>query len=267
MDRGYIIVAQNSGTINYIECARTLCKNIKTIMPGSSVTLLTDKPIKSKEFDHVVLFPHGDKCKDKQWKLDNDWQVYDASPYEYTIKLEADMYLPRSIEHWWATLKNHDLVISTTIRNYLNEISDVQFYRRIIYENKLPDTYNAITYFRKSDQAKNFFSIVRDVFENWDQYKKLIKCYDQEQASTDFVYALAAHIMGPENCTLPHFTEMSMIHMKHAINGGTTDLWCDEFLFELHPESFRINTVPQLYPVHYHVKWFWEVIQSELYGS
>ena len=41
----------------------------------------------------VIKLPYGDQAPDSDWKLVNDWQVYEASPYEYTIKLEADMYM------------------------------------------------------------------------------------------------------------------------------------------------------------------------------
>jgi hypothetical protein len=256
MNRGFLIVAQNNAQTDYVFCATQLCKNIKQKMPGASVTLLTDKKVKLPYFDYVRTFPHGDQCLDHEWKLANDWQVYDASPYEYTIKLEADLYLPRSIDHWWNTLCKRDLVLMTTIRNYTNEISNERFYRKFIYTNGLPDTYNAITYFRKSLRAEKFFLIVRDVFNNWPEYLKILKPVDTFVPSTDFVYAVAAHIMGRDDCILPDFTDFSMIHMKPMVNQLITRDWCDQLLYEITPETLRINTIPQMYPVHYQVKRF-----------
>jgi hypothetical protein len=256
MNRGFIITAQNNDHTDYVFCAKQLCRNIKQKMPGASVTLLTDKMVDEPVFNHVVVFPHGDQCVGQDWKLANDWQVYDASPYEYTIKLEADLYLPRSIDHWWNTLSKHDLVLMTTIRNYTNEISHEKFYRRFITENNLPDTYNAITYFRKSTTAQLFYSVVGNIFENWNDYLKILRPVDTFTPSTDFVYAIAAHIMGVENCTLPNFTDFSMTHMKPMINSLVTHNWCEQLIYEITPESMRINTIPQMYPVHYHVKKF-----------
>ena len=265
MNRGFVIVAQNNNTTDYIECASVLAQRIRTIMPDSSVSLLTDRAIKNSVFDHVIRFPHGDQCKKQEWKLANDWQVYDASPYNFTIKLEADIYLPRSIEHWWKILRDRDLVLTTTIRNYTNQISRERFYRKVVDDTGLPDVYNAITYFRRSKFAEQFFSLVRDIFENWDQYRSLLVCYEGEQATTDFVYALAARILGEENCIMPDFTDMSMIHMKQMINAAASSDWTREYLYELDSECFRINTIPQLYPVHYHVKHFAQIIKQELY--
>jgi hypothetical protein len=251
-----MILAQNNSQTDYVDCAQVLCARIKQLMPQTHVTLLTDVPVSSGRFDQVRLFPHGDHCADQEWKLANDWQIYDSSPYEHTLKIEADIYLPRSIDHWWHTLCNHDLVLMTTIRNYTNAISQEKFYRRFITQNQLPDIYNAITYFKKSSTAQKFYLIVRDIFENWPQYLSILRDSGQTEPSTDFVYSLAAHIMGVEHCTLPAFSEFSMIHMKQMINGLSTHDWTDQLIYEIDPVSFRINTIPQLYPVHYHIKSF-----------
>lgn len=234
---------------DYVKCAKALELSIKNVMPDANVTIVTTE-----------MLPYGDQAPDTFWKLQNDWQVYEASPYEYTIKLEADMYLPRSIEHWWDALKDRDVVVSTTIRDFKQELSDIKAYRRFITDNKLPDTYNGLTYFRKSELAEKFFAIVRDVFENWDEYRKSLKCNVDEIATTDWAYAIAAHILGEENTTLPQFNSMSMVHMKQFINGLPTEKWTDTFIHELYSHSFRINTMAQMYPVHYHVKEFADVI-------
>lgn len=264
MNKGFIIIAQDSETTNYIKCAELLCQNIKMQMPNESVTLLTDKKINLPYFDNIIIFPYGDKCINDSWKLANDWQVYDASPYEFTIKIEADFYLPRSISHWWEILKYHDLNICTTIRNYKNEISDNRFYRKIVDSNNLPDTYNGLTYFKKSKNAENFYQCVKDIFENWNLYKAEIKCPNDELATTDFVYAIAASIIGEEICTMPHFNDFSFIHMKKAINSLTSNNWFEEYVYEISRDTLRINTIPILYPLHYHVKEFCNILRDEL---
>lgn len=262
MTQGYVILAQNTNIINYVDCARTLAKSIKRVMSNASVAIVTNDVVDDNVFDHVIPLPHGDLDPDGTWKLINDWQVYDASPYDYTIKLEADMFIPKSIDYWWDVLKHKDLVISTTIRNFKQEISTVRSYRKFIDDNKLPDCYNAITYFKKSELAEKFFAIVKNVFENWDNYKLVLKCNSNELATTDWVYAIASHILGIEDTTLPWFTDMSMIHMKQYINGLPSEDWTDTLVYEILPNTFRINTVPQEYPVHYHIKTFSQKLLS-----
>lgn len=253
MTRGFVIMAQDTANVKYTKCAVALEKSIKRVMPDANVTIIT-----------TDMLPHGDLAIKGDWKLINDWQVYEASPYDETIKLEADMYIPRSLDHWWDVLSQQDVVVSSSIRNFKQEISDVRLYRRFIDDNNLPDAYNAITYFKKSDTAKQFFEIVRNVFENWDDYKAVLKCNPQEIATTDWAYSIACHILGVEKTMLPSFTEMSMIHMKQYINGTATENWTDTFIYECLPDQIRVQTVPQLYPFHYHVKNFCDKILESI---
>jgi hypothetical protein len=250
MTRGFVIMAQGD---DYVKCATALEHSIKKVMPTANVTIVT-----------TDMLPNGDQAPDTNWKLQNDWQVYEASPYDQTIKLEADMYIPRNIEHWWDVLSQQDVVVSSSIRNFRQEISDNRFYRRFIDDNKLPDAYNAITYFKKSDTAKKFFDIVRDVFENWNNYIPLLKCSSQEIVTTDWAYAIACHIMGVENTMMPVFKEMSMVHMKQYINGCPTVNWTDTFVYECISDHIRVQTVPQQYPFHYHVKNFSDKILESM---
>lgn len=263
MNKGFVVLAQNTNEVNYVRCAEALAMSLHNVMPEAHVTLISDNIASSDYFDDVVPLPHGDLAKNNDWKLINDWQVYEASPYEYTIKLEADLYLPKSIDYWWDVLKQHDLVISTNIRNFQNELSTVRAYRRFIDDNNLPDTYNAITYFKKSDKAKKFFDIVRHIFNDWEEIKLNFKCNPDEKATTDFVYAIAAHLIGKENCTLPLFKDMSMIHMKQYINNLPSEDWTDVFIYEILSDTIRINTIPQMYPFHYHAKHFCDTLIKE----
>jgi hypothetical protein len=242
-------MAQDTDSTSYTNCADVLRKSILRVMPDANITIIT-----------TDMLPYGDLATDSNWKLINDWQVYEASPYDYTIKLEADMYIPRNIDHWWDVLKDRDVVVSSTIRNFKQEISYIRFYRRFIDDNKLPDVYNAMTYFKKSEVATQFFMLVKEIFTNWEEYKKILKCNPQELATTDWVYSIVCHIMGVENTTLPSFTEMSMVHMKQYINGTPTENWTDTFIYECLPDQIRVQTVPQQYPFHYHVKNFCDKI-------
>lgn len=244
MSRGFVIMAQDTELVNYTKCASVLEASIKRLMPNSNVTIITSD-----------MLPYGDLIGYR-----NDWQVYEASPYDETIKLEADMILTRNIDHWWDILSINDVVVANTIRNFKGEISDCRVYRKFIDDNMLPDCYNAITYFKKSDTAKQFYSIVKDVFDNWEEYKLTLKCNPSEEISTDWAYALACHIVGVEKTMLPTFTEMSMIHMKRHVNELLNDDWTKTLVYEILSDGIRINTYPQLYPFHYHVKDFSDII-------
>lgn len=236
-------MAQNTSKVNYVECAEQLKNSIIRCMPDANVTIIKTEDL-----------PFGDLAPDSEWKLYNDWQVYEASPYDYTIKLEADMIIPESIDYWWDVLKDREVVVCSTIRDFKGNVSDVRTYRQFIDDNNLPDVYNAITYFRKGEGTIQFFKIVRHVFDHWEEWKRHIKCNVDEPVSTDWAYAIACFLLGEENTTLPNDI-VSMVHMKQDINGLSVENWTHELVYELN-DTVKINTIPQRYPFHYHIKDF-----------
>jgi hypothetical protein len=231
-ERGYIIPAIGS---EYVECAEQLRASILSFHPKANVTVITEEQL-----------PYG-----RQGGYADDWQMFVASPYRQTIKLEADMICASPIDHWWTLFEKRDVVISQGARTFYDQPAESRFYRKIFDENQLPDVYNAITYWRVSQTAKQFFDLVRAIFENWDEYKRLLKFPDDEP-TTDVVYAIAAVIIGEETVTLPKGLGPTIVHMKRYINPIQTNDWTQELIWENNP--LRINTVAQWGLVHYHVK-------------
>jgi hypothetical protein len=192
------------------------------------------------------MLPHGN-----QGGWVNDWQMFSVSPYRQTIKLEADMIATSAIDHWWTLFELRDVVISQGARTFYDQPAKSRFYRRCFDANDLPDVYNAITYWRLSPTAQEFFTLVRQIFTNWSEFKRLIR-FPEEEASTDLVYAMAAQIMGPEQVTLPAGLGPTIVHMKRHINTLHCNDWTQELIWENDP--FRINTIAQTGFVHYHQK-------------
>ena len=231
-ERGYVIPAFGG---EYVKCAKLLEQSILDFHPATNITILTTE-----------MLPYGDKGG-----YANDWQCHWLSPYRQTIKLEADMICSGPIDHWWTLFEKRDVVISQGARNFYDQPAKSRYYRKIFDENNLPDVYNAITYWRVSQTAKEFFTLVRNIFENWAEYRRLLKFPDDEP-TTDVVYAMAAVIMGEEQVTLPNGLGPTIVHMKRHINPIQTNNWTKELIWECDP--FRINTVAQWGLVHYHIK-------------
>jgi hypothetical protein len=177
--------------------------------------------------------------------------MFQVSPYRQTIKLEADMILASPFDHWWTLFENRDVVISRGARDFYDKPATSRAYRKTFDQNNLPDVYNAITYWRLSTTARDFFQLVRNIFENWNEYKKLLKFAD-DVASTDLVYAMAAKIIGEELVTLPADIGPTIVHMKQHINRLQGSDWTKELVWEHNP--LRINTVAQHGMFHYYVK-------------
>ena len=231
-ERGYLIPA--IGDV-YVACADRLADSIRNFHPDANITILTRE-----------MLPHGDLGG-----FANDWQCFSTSPYRQTIKLEADMICASAMDHWWTLFEHRDVVVSQGARTFYDEPAGSRYYRKIFDQNYLPDVYNAITYWRLSKTAKEFFDLVRQIFEQWDSYKKILK-FPDEAPTTDVVYAMAAVIMGPEQVALPAGFGPTIVHMKRHVNPIQSDDWTKELVWENNP--FRINTVTQWGMVHYHAK-------------
>ena len=245
-ERGYLIPAIDTDSVDYLSCAVQLARSIRQWHPDANISVLTVKRCSDPVFDHVIPLPYGDLGG-----YANDWQCFAASPYRQTIKLEADMIAAGPVDHWWTLFELRDVVISQACRTYRDEPAQSRFYRKCFDANNLPDVYNAITYWRLSTTAKEFFDLVREIFEHWAEYKKLLK-FAEDSASTDVVYAMAAQIMGHERVTLPAVLGPSIVHMKRHINSLHGEDWTRELIWETDP--FRINTIAQWGFVHYHTK-------------
>ena len=251
-ERGYLIVASNTEDTDYVACARVLAKSIKLWHPSAKVCILSNQEYTDSCFDYSRVFPYGD-----QGGWANDWQVFYATPFRETIKLEADMIVTGPIWHWWTMLEHRDVVIAQGARDFYNNPAQSRHYRKIFDSNNLPDVYNAITYWRLSETARDFFLLVKDIFQNWDDSKQGLRHADDEVANTDLIYAMAASIIGVERVTLPASVSYpSLVHMKKHINNIKAEDWRKQLVWELDRGEFRINTVSQRYPVHYHQKDF-----------
>lgn len=248
-ERGYIIPAFNTGTTDYVDCARTLAKTLLQQHPDARICLLTNE----KYSADYALFAHTVTVDtvNTDNPFANDPLVFQHSPFRQTIKLEADMMIAGPVDHWWTMFEHRDVVISQSCRDFYGTVSNNRTYRKLFDANNLPDVYNAVTYWRVSKTATDFFKLVKKIFANWASYKTLLK-FPEEVPSTDVVYAMAAQILGPELVTLPLGLGPQIVHMKKGINPYTATKWTDELVWEMNP--VRINTVAQSGFFHYNVK-------------
>lgn len=260
-ERGYLIVAVNRGDVDYVPCAEACAKSIRQHTPGAKIAVYGNKNIQAEAsdvFDYKipVAFPMGDN------KYEADWHAGSITPFRETIKIEADMIIPHSIEHWWTMFEKRDVVLTIGSRSYRNEATPVRYYRKLFDDNNLPDVYNAITYWRFSQTSVDFFNLVKYLFVNWETVSKQIKYGFKDPGSTDIIYAIAAKLYGIEKLTLPGTSYPSLIHMKGHINGLRSEDWRDELTWELDGSNIRINTIDQQYPFHYVQKDFAEILNE-----
>lgn len=258
---GFLTFAQNS-EVNYLELAYLQAQNIKATQKQNQYAVIVDsdtaKEISDqhrKVFDHIIELPQ-DFARDKSWKLDNEWQAMNLTPFKETIKLESDLLFTRDIGHWIPAMRLRDVCLSYHCRDYQGNIIDKSPYRKIFAANDLPDVYNGMMYFRYSQTAVDFFKLAKKFYTNWQVVQQELALCDQ-YPTTDVVYALTAKIIGVEKCTIPTLDWFNFTHMKSQIQGWSDrQPWTDYVNIERSDEMIRINNLNQYGPVHYYEKDF-----------
>ena len=262
-EQGYLTFALNNGTVDYLQLAYVQALSIKCTQRINNYAVIVDQPTSllvtdrhRRVFDHVIVLDQVDSG-DQDWKLSDEWQAFDLTPFRETVKLEADILFSRSVDHWWTGMRIQEVMFTTQIRDYLGQVSQARNYRRMFDINQLPDVYNGMFYFRHSRRAQDLFSAAREVYLHWPLFRnQLLKNCRSEQATTDEVFAVAARLIGSEHVTNPGLSYPSFVHMKPAINRlQEAEPWTAQLPFHVDSHlNIYINHCRQLYPVHYQAK-------------
>jgi len=269
MSKGYIVIAQNTATVNYLEQAYALALNLKLTQSAvSNLTVCVDKHTKTliqekhrNVFDHIVDIPWGDAAQEQnQWKIHNKWKYYYMSPYDETVILDTDMLFPVDVSDWWHSLSTQDVWATTEVRTFKGEIVTSDYYRQAFTKNKLPNIYTAFFYFKKSELAAELFAMVEIVFQHWQRFfYKYLPAGKPERLSGDVAFALAMKLLDIEHlCTNKNIHSFpTFVHMKSQVQNALYlhDNWNKSLpTYYNDCTNFKIGNFQQYLPFHYVVK-------------
>ena len=259
--KGFLTFAFNSQDTNYLDTACYLAKSIKQTQVNNSVALVMDQDDSVDEtlFDHVIKIPRESKNNDYRYEA----LALKLSPYKQTIKIESDMILTASIDHWWDILDQKNVVLTNKVETYNGQEIRNRSQRKLFDENNLPDTYSGFYYFRYSKEAVEFFNLVNQVFNDWYFFRdQVLQNCRKAEPVTDEVFAIAAKIWGIEKCTLNNSIP-SFVHMKNILQDlPSDDHWWNYKLFEKNIENINIGFFSQHLPLHYQDKKFIEILRK-----
>jgi len=262
--QGYLTFAQNNSTTNYLELAYLQALSIKATQKINSYAVVVDAKTKEalcekhrKVFDYIIDMPGEDLAADSDWKLANEWKAWWATPYKETVKLDSDILFTRNIDHWWDAYRLRDVFFTTQVVDHRGDFAASRKYRQLFDDNDLLNVYTGLFYFRFSQTSLYLFEIAAGIYKEWDYFKNnvLKNCRD-EQPTTDVVFALAAKLLGEEQCYVP-LSYPTFAHMKGAmLNMGSFDTWRNKMYAQLDGKDLLIGFNKQMYPVHYQDKEF-----------
>jgi len=259
VSKGFVVLAQNTSTVDYVKQAYALALSIKnTQKTVTTISLITNDPVPVQYkhvFDKIIEIPWGDLANNPVWKIENRWKIFHVSPYEETIVLDTDMLFLDDISDWWKYCSNSDLKFCSTIKNYKNEIISTDIvHRKTFIANKLPNPYVALFYFKKSDLALEFFKVLEFVVKNWEFCSKTITTTSpQKWLSIDLATAMSIYIMGIEEQVLDPCSPLEFTHMKTAIQGWSPvpSSWQNVVSFNFDDGVMLVGNYRQQFLFHY----------------
>lgn len=214
MTQGVVIMAHNSAEIDYIKIACANALMIKKNL-GVPVTIISDegtmswattslgKSFLDKCFQYIILvdvdysFTNPRHFADTSFSSKvlpfyncNHWEIYDLSPYEETLFIDADYLIMSSeLNKCWGS-KND---VMADYRIYTPSDCREPYYKKL--DNMGIKTYWAtVIYFRKSSLAENMFSLMRHVQENYKYFRDLY-CISSSMFRNDYALSIAIHTL------------------------------------------------------------------------
>jgi hypothetical protein len=180
--RGIVAFALNTSTTDYLSIAnKTLDLASKILdLPHTIITNLDDANFSNSRFDI-------DLDKFVQWRNFGRHSVYDLSPYDETLVIDAD-YLVLNNEllkifdlSWDYILQRKSHALTTTWPDTMGDYSH-------------PYVWATVFAFRKTDRAKMYFDLIERIQKNY-QYYRLLFNINERIYRNDYAFAIADIIL------------------------------------------------------------------------
>lgn len=252
--QGYITFAFGE---QYLKLAYAQALSIKATQKKNNFAVIVDNSSNahiekySYAFDKVIHINYDAQ----DWDMSQHWRVFWLTPWKETVMLDADMIFTKSIDHWWDILRLKEVCLTNQIKDFRENTITSRKHRQLFDANLLPDVYAGFMYFRYSEFATEFFSLVKMLFVNWEWIAKehLIK-NENLKIRIDEIFSLATRIIGIQHVTLPGSIP-TFVHGKEVLwKLSEQQPWYDQLFTELTDDNFLVGHYKQRLPFHYHHK-------------
>ena len=259
MTKGIIVLAQNNDIVDYVEQACVLAMSLR-VHNDTNISIVTNDNVPTeyqKLFDKIIPIPFDDSAENSDWKIENRWKLYHASPYDETIVMDTDMLVLQNIDTWWKFLSNYEMFFTSNVLNYRGERADTSYYRKTFIDNNLPNLFSGLHYFKKCEFAQKFYSWLELVVNNWEAFYEiqLLTASRPKHMSIDVCAAIVTRILKCEDAiTNKHTKFPSFIHMKAYCQGweDVQSSWQDQVgVYISTNTSLKIGNYAQSGILHY----------------
>lgn len=266
-DRGFLTFAVGK---DYLKLARAQAMSVKLTQTNiKNFAVVVDKTASlhileddASMFDKIIVIDHTADG----WDMSCEWMAFNLTPWKETIKTDADMLFSAPVDHWFTSLQYRDVAIANSVVDFRGGKITSRTHRQLFDLNNLPNVYSALTYFRHSHGASNFFRTVKQITNDWDWYaKELLVRNDDPRPRTDEIFALAAMQLGKEKFLFPTSDILTFVHMKEMLNDLETAVpWYNQIYSYWKRDKLFVGNIAQMLPFHYHQKGW---MNDEQYNS
>ena len=266
MSKGIVVLAQNNETDNYVEQSALLAMSLR-YHNDVPISLITNDQVPEEYvnlFDKIIPIPFGDSAEDSEWKVENRWKIYHASPYDETIVMDTDMLVLQNIDTWWDFLSNYEMFFTSNVLTYRGETANTSYYRQTFISNNLPNLFCGFHYFKKCEFAKEFYTWLELVVNNWETFyeQHLEATTRPKHVSIDVCSAIVVKILNCEAVITNKVAKFpSFTHMKPYCQGWNTvqTSWQDQIGVYISKDgSTKLGNYAQTGILHYTEKDFVE---------
>ena len=266
MSKGIVVLAQNNTNDDYVLQACLLAMSLQTYN-DTKISLITNDIVPNNYislFDQIIPIPFNDSADTSEWKIENRWKIYHASPYDETIVMDTDMLVLQNIDIWWKFLSNYEMFFVNSVLNYRGEIADTRYYRQTFIKNNLPNLFAGFHYFKKCVFSQEFYAWLELIVNNWEAfYEQHLEVSSRpKHMSIDVCSAIVTRILDCEDkITNNHVKFPSFTHMKTRCQDWAEipSSWQDQMgIYVSKDGSIKIGNYVQTGILHYTEKDFLE---------
>jgi len=266
LTKGIVVLAQNNATDNYVEQAALLAMSLHTYN-DSNISLITNDTVPEeyiKLFDKIIPIPFNDSASQSEWKVENCWKIYHASPYDETIVMDTDMLVLQNIDTWWNVLSNYEVFYTSNVLTYKGKTANTSYYRKTFIDSDLPNLFCGLHYFKKCEFAQEFYDWLELVVNNWETFyeQQLLASSRPKHISMDVCTAIVTKILGCESVITNKVAKFpSFTHMKPYCQGWNEvqTSWQDQIGIYISKDgSVKLGNYAQTGILHYTEKDFIE---------
>jgi len=266
MTKGIVVLAQNNATDDYVEQSALLAMSLR-YYNDVPISIITDDKVPEEYislFDKISPMPFGDSAEDSEWKVENRWKIYHASPYDETIVMDTDMLVLQNIDTWWNFLSNYKVFYTSNVLTYRGETANTSYYRKTFIDNNLPNLFCGLHYFKKCEVAQQFYTWLELVVNNWETFyeQQLAASSRPKHVSMDVCTAIVTKLLDCESDITNKVTKFpSFTHMKPYCQGWNTvqKSWQDQIGVYISKDgSTKLGNYAQTGILHYTEKDFVE---------